>query len=323
VKILNIQPVFKYFFLTFAQRKNSLNLLLAITEMAIINKEKKEKLVQKLKNKYQLTIYNVNTLEQVLTFNLSRLNVFAYVGVFIIIISFVVSLLFVYTPLSLLLPEQQNSKLSRQLMTNTYKLDSLQNEIMLRDRYFENIQNIMLGRKVNNFESSFDTSLRNEKLVFTRSKHDSILRKQIEIEEQKNITNISEQTNRGISLKNLHFFMPVKGIVTSKFDLTGGHPAIDIVSEANEPVLSTLEGTVTLATWSLTTGYVIEVQHAHNLLSIYKHNSSLLKKENDHVSAGEPIAIIGNTGELSTGPHLHFELWYNGSPINPEDYIAF
>jgi len=291
--------------------------------MALINKEKKEKLVQKLKNKYQLTIYNVNTLEQVLTFNLSRLNVFAYAGVSIIIISIFVSMILIYTPLNLLLPAQQNSKVSRQLMSNAFKLDSLQNEIMIRDRYFENIQNIMLGRQVNNFESTYDTSLRNEKLVFTRSKHDSILRKQIELEEQKNITNISSQENRGQSLKNMHFYMPVKGIVTNKFNLSAGHPAIDIVSEANEPVLSTLEGTVTLATWSLSTGYIIQVQHAHNLISIYKHNSSLLKKENDHVSAGEPIAIIGNTGELSTGPHLHFELWYNGSPINPEDYIAF
>jgi len=291
--------------------------------MALINKEKKEKLVQKLKNKYQLTIYNVNTLEQVITFSLSRLNVFAYVGVFVVIVSVFVSLLMIYTPLNLLLPAQQNSRLSRQLMTNAFKLDSLQNEILIRDRYFENIQNIMLGKQVNNFESTYDTSLRSEKLVFTRSKHDSILRKQIELEEQKNITNISEQANRGISLKNMHFYMPVKGIVTNKFNLSAGHPAIDIVSEANEPVLSTLEGTVTLATWSLSTGYIIQVQHAHNLISIYKHNSSLLKKENDHVSAGEPIAIIGNTGELSTGPHLHFELWYNGSPINPEDYIAF
>lgn len=291
--------------------------------MALINKEKKERIVQKLKNKYQLTVYNVNTLEQVFTLHLSRLNVFAYVGVFVIIISFFVSLLFIYTPLNLLLPAQQNSRLSRQLAANAFKLDSLQNEVSIRDRYFENIQNIMLGKQVNNFESTYDTSLRKDKLEFTRSKHDSILRKQIELEEQKNMTKISDPTGTGVSLKNLHFFMPVKGIVTNKFDLMGGHPAIDIVSEPNEPVLSTLEGTVTFATWSLTTGYVIQVQHAHNLISTYKHNSSLLKKEGDHVKAGEPIAIIGNTGELSTGPHLHFELWYNGSPINPEDYIAF
>lgn len=291
--------------------------------MGLINKEKKDKIVQKLKNKYQLTIYNKETLEQALSFNLSRLNVFAYMSVFAFIVALIVGLLFVYTPLNLLLPSQQNSKLSRQLVNHIYKLDSLENEILIRDRYFENIQNIMHGRQVDNYEATLDTNLRYEKLEFSSSKHDSILRRQVEMVEQQSLSNVSATSARNVSLKNLHFFTPVKGIVTNKFDIDGGHPAIDIVSEPNEPVLATLEGTVTIATWSLTTGYIILVQHAHNIVSVYKHNSSLLKKEGDHVSAGEPIAIIGNTGELSTGPHLHFELWHNGAALNPEDYIAF
>jgi len=291
--------------------------------MALFSKEKKEKIVQKLKNKYQLTIYNKNTLEQVLTFSLTRLNVFAYVGVFSVLIAFIVGALFVYSPLGLLIPAQQNSKLSRQLVSNAYKLDSLRSAITVRDKYFENIQNILQGKKLDNFETKYDTSLRNQKLVFTRSKHDSILRKQIEMEEQQNLSVIGDPSSRSTSLKNLHFFMPVKGIVTTKFNVEDNHPAIDIVAEPNEPILATLEGTVIISTWSLTTGYIISVQHAHNLISTYKHNSSLLKKEGDHVTAGEPIAIIGNTGELTTGPHLHFEIWYNGSPINPEDYITF
>lgn len=291
--------------------------------MGLIGKEKKDKIVQKLKNKYQLTIYNKETLEQALSFNLSRLNVFAYMSVFAFIVAIIVGLLFVYTPLNLLLPSQQNSKLTRQLANHVYKLDSLENEILIRDRYFENIQNIMHGRQVNNYEGTLDTNLRVGNLEFTRSKHDSILRRQIEMEEQQSLSNVSGASTRNVSLKNLHFFTPIKGMVTDKFDIDQGHPAIDIVSEPNEPVLATLEGTVTIATWSLNTGYIIQVQHAHNLISIYKHNSSLLKKEGDHVSAGEPIAIIGNTGELSTGPHLHFELWHNGAPLNPEDYIAF
>ena len=133
--------------------------------------------------------------------------------------------------------------------------------------------------------------------------------------------NNSKQTN--VNLKNLHFFLPIKGIVTNGFNVENGHLATDIVAQPNEPVLATLEGTVTLATWSLQEGYIIMIQHNYNIVSIYKHNESLLKKQGDHVTAGEPIAIIGNTGELTTGPHLHFELWYNGTPLNPEDYIAF
>lgn len=291
--------------------------------MALLGKEKKDKIVQKLKNKYQLTIYNKDTLEQAISFSLTRMNVLVYMSVFAFIVAIIVGLLFVYTPLNLMLPSQQNNKLSRQLVNHVYKLDSLENEILLRDRYFENIQNIMHGRQVNNFESTIDTSLRYEKLEFSPSKHDSILRKHVEMEEQQNLSTISNPVGRNVSLKNLHFFMPVKGIVTSKFDIDEGHQAIDIVGEPNEPVLATLEGTVTIATWSLQEGYVIQVQHANNIISIYKHNSELLKKVGDHVSAGEPIAIIGNTGELSTGPHLHFELWHNGAALDPENYIAF
>ena len=292
-------------------------------EFNIFIKEKKEKLMLKLKNKYQLTIHNINTLEEVLTFQLSRLNVFTYVGVFVIIVSVLNGFLFVFTPLNLLLPSQHNSKLSRQLVENTIKLDSLEKEIHIRDRYFDNIRNIMHGKQVDNYEDLQDTSFKHEKLEFTRSKHDSILRKRIELEEEQSLTVIENNAIGNVNLKNIHFFMPVKGIVTNKFNVEEKHFGIDIVSQPSEPVLATLEGTVTIATWSLSTGYIIQVQHAHNLISIYKHNSSLLKKEGDHVTAGEPIAIIGNTGELTTGPHLHFELWHNGTVINPEDYIAF
>ena len=283
----------------------------------------KEKIFKKLKNKYQLTIYNRETLEASLTFKLSRLNVFTYVGLSVIIISVFVGLLFVFTPFNLLIPTRQNSQLSRQLFQNAIKLDSLKREVRIRDQYFENIQNVMLGRQVNNFENIQDTSFKHEKLEFSRSKHDSILRNQIEQEEKQNLSVLNNTKQTSVNLKNLHFFLPVKGIVTQGFDIESGHRATDIVAQPNEPVLATLEGTVTLATWSLTEGYIIMIQHNYNIISIYKHNESLLKKQGDHVTAGEPIAIIGNTGELTTGPHLHFELWYNGVPLNPEDYITF
>ena len=150
-----------------------------------------------------------------------------------------------------------------------------------------------------------------------------ILASVVEKEEKQSLSVLNNTKQSNVSLKNLHFFLPVKGIVTNGFDVESGHMATDIVAQPNEPVLATLEGTVTLATWSLTEGYIIIIQHNYNIISIYKHNESLLKKTGDHVTAGEPIAIIGNTGELTTGPHLHFELWYDGSPLNPEDYIAF
>lgn len=278
---------------------------------------------KKLKDKYQLTIHNKQTLKESFNVSITRLNVLSYMGALVVVVAILLSLMFVFTPLNLLIPSRQNSKLSRQLFQNALKLDSLKKEMRIRDQYFENIQNIMLGRKINNYERMQDTSFKHESLEFARSKHDSILRSQIEREEKQNLSVVKGAKQGSMNLKNLHFFLPVKGIVTNGFSVENGHLATDIVAQPNEPVLATLEGTVTLATWSLSEGYIIMIQHNYNLVSIYKHNESLLKKQGDHVSAGEPIAIIGNTGELTTGPHLHFELWYNQTPLNPEDYITF
>nr|WP_282189165.1 M23 family metallopeptidase [Maribellus sp. YY47] len=121
----------------------------------------------------------------------------------------------------------------------------------------------------------------------------------------------------------MHFFVPVKGVITERFNSSADHFGIDLVSEANARISAVLSGTVIFSGWTLKTGYSVYIQHDGDLVSVYKHNSELLKKEGDHVSAGEAIAIIGNTGELSTGPHLHFELWHDGNALNPEQYIDF
>jgi murein DD-endopeptidase MepM/ murein hydrolase activator NlpD len=131
----------------------------------------------------------------------------------------------------------------------------------------------------------------------------------------------ANQTASGIS--GFLFFPPLKGTVTSRFDAPRKHFGIDIVSNANESIKATLDGTVLLSNFTSETGYVIALQHGNNLVSFYKHNSALLKKAGDFVKAGEVIAIIGSSGELSSGPHLHFELWYNGTPLDPLKYIAF
>jgi murein DD-endopeptidase MepM/ murein hydrolase activator NlpD len=124
-------------------------------------------------------------------------------------------------------------------------------------------------------------------------------------------------------MSKLHFFSPIKGLVTNSFNAIQNHYGTDIVGAPNEVVKATLGGTVVMATWTLETGYVIEIQHDNNLISVYKHNAELLKRVGDHIRVGDPIAIMGNSGELTTGPHLHFELWYKGTPLNPEDYISF
>ena len=119
------------------------------------------------------------------------------------------------------------------------------------------------------------------------------------------------------------FFSPLAGIISAPYDPKIAHYGVDVVSKKNEPIKSVADGTVILASWTQDAGYVIAVQHRSNVISVYKHNSSLLKKMGEFVSAGDVIAIIGNTGELTTGPHLHFELWYNGNPMDPEEFVSF
>ena len=149
-----------------------------------------------------------------------------------------------------------------------------------------------------------------------------VLRLEIESQDQFNLASgISNTISSSIS--SFYFFTPLKGAITTKFNTTQKHFGIDIVAGPNEVIKNVLEGTVVIANWTSETGYVIGVQHSNNLFTLYKHNSALLKGVGDYVKAGEVIAIIGNTGEYSTGPHLHFELWYNGSPVNPLDYINF
>ncbi len=283
---------------------------------------KKEQFFKKLRQKYRLTIYNDQTIQEVFSFHLSRMNVFAYAGLFVILISIIVILMFIHTPLNIFLPAYTDSKLTRNIMDNALRVDSIEKEIIVRDRYFENIKNIMQGKELNNYESVHDTNIHYDDINFTVSKHDSILRNQIEEQEQNNLS-VIENTKSNNKLNNLHFSMPVKGMVINKFNLDEDHYGVDFVAGPDEPIMATLDGTVIFADWSLATGYIIQVQHENSLISIYKHNSVLLKKVGDHITAGESIAIIGNSGEQTTGPHLHFELWHNGIPLNPEDYIAF
>jgi murein DD-endopeptidase MepM/ murein hydrolase activator NlpD len=151
---------------------------------------------------------------------------------------------------------------------------------------------------------------------------DSLLRVQIEAEGLYNLSVVDTKNDKD-NLTRLHFFPPLKGVVTNPFNAKSGHLGIDVVAPPNEVIVAIADGTVTLSSWTLETGYVIQIQHQNNLISAYKHNSKLLKQSGAQVKAGEAIAIIGNSGELTTGPHLHFEMWHNGTPINPEQYIVF
>ena len=119
------------------------------------------------------------------------------------------------------------------------------------------------------------------------------------------------------------FYKPVDGVITDFFDSKQKHFGIDLVAKENARVSSVLNGTVVLSSWTYETGHVIGIQHDNGYFSLYKHNSVILRSVGDFVSAGEHIAIVGDSGNLSSGPHLHFELWQHGMPVNPVNYILF
>ena len=277
---------------------------------------KKDKTVTQ-KKKYRLVIFEEVSLKERVNFTLSKGNIFTYGGTIIILIGFLVSLLFIFTPLKYFLPPVDNYKLESKIIRNTVIVDSLKKEIAFRDNYFTQIQNILNGVDISQYAYS-DTSMMNS--LLTEHQKDSILEELIK-RDQENLQDIRQ--NDIVNIDNENFYKPLSGVVSNEFNPANGHYGIDIVAPENDPVVATLSGTVVLATWSLNTGYVIQIQHDNNIISVYKHNGELLKKEGDRVNAGEPIALVGNTGDHTTGPHLHFEIWQNGSPVNPTNFISF
>ena len=186
-----------------------------------------------------------------------------------------------------------------------------------------NIQRIATGKKPLAIDSLLNLHRSSDSLVTeggNYSQYDSLLRAAVAREEQFNLTYREHKIEQ---IEGIHFFPPLKGVVTEEYNPAIGHPFVDIAAPENTVVSATLNGTVIYAGWSDDAGYSIQLQHDNNLVSTYRHNSKLLAKLGDKVSAGAPIALVGSTGTLSSAPHLHFELWHKGDPVNPQQYINF
>jgi murein DD-endopeptidase MepM/ murein hydrolase activator NlpD len=290
--------------------------------MAEENNKQKRNIFQKLRNKYRLIIYNDDTFEEVWYMRLSRLNVIAFFGTGIIILIALVSILIAFTSLKEFIPGYPKGDVRVHIARNHHRIDSLEQEIAIRNKYLSNLKNIISGETPQDRIHKKDTTASQQEVSFERSRHDSILRKQIEEKEQYALS-IDYQEPKDRALSQIHFFAPVEGIITNSFSPKTNHFGTDIVAGSNKVVVASLDGTVTLADWTLKTGYIIQIQHKNNIITVYKHNAELLKEVGDHVKAGDAIAIVGNSGELTSGPHLHFELWQNGTPLDPEKYIIF
>ncbi|MEF9438430.1 MAG: M23 family metallopeptidase [Candidatus Mariimomonas ferrooxydans] len=286
-----------------------------------MSEQLKKSLKERLLDKFRLIIYNDSSFEEIWYIRLTRINIMILTASLIVLIVVGIFALVAFTGIRQLIPGYPDENLRRTIHMNAVRLDSLDNEIRMRDQYFQNIRLLVAGEEPVNPVNIGDTTMEPASVKFSKSIEDSLLRMQIE-QEQYNLLVLSNQRSP-TDLAGIHFFAPLRGLVTLPFNSTENHFGTDIVAAPMEVVKATLDGTVIMDAWTVETGYVIHIQHENNLISVYKHNSELLKKSGNIVKAGDAIAIIGNSGELTTGPHLHFELWHNGTAIDPQSYIVF
>lgn len=283
-------------------------------------------LLRRIRDQYRLVLLNEETLEERISFKLSRLNVFVAIGLLSIILVFITTYIIAFTPLKEYIPGYTDVTLQRRIYELQLRSDSVAFAMRAQERYLEDLKKVLGGDLPSEREMvPVDTAAAHNyrKIKDKRSPEDSLLRTEYEKSNKYNLFKSDKSSGKGSSMRNLTFFSPIKGIVTSEFDPLRKHFGIDVVAARDMVIKAVQDGTVIFSGWTVETGYVIAIQHPGNVISIYKHNSVLLKKEGNIVHAGETVAIIGETGELSTGPHLHLELWINGIPVNPKDYIVF
>ena len=285
------------------------------------NKKQKKNSINKLTRSYKVVVSSEDTFEERLSFSTNKFNVFLVLSLYsIILIAFTISVVF-FTQIREMVPGYSSSDLLTKAIYLTKKTDSLENELELNNTFYKSIENVLSG-KTEQIIYKDTLALNNEKdnidfqAVLTNAE-DSILRKYVEEEDKFNLT------KNELVIENKMFVSPVKGQITQKFDPLNNHFALDILVDTGTPVKSILEGKVIFSEWSVDTGHVLIIDHGDDIISVYKHNSKVLKTQNNFVKAGEVIAYSGNQGTLSTGPHLHFELWKNGTPINPEPLFNF
>ena len=285
------------------------------------NKKEDKGFLKSLINDYKIVISSEDTFEEKLSFKANKINAFIIMLVYsIILISFTISIVF-FTQLRELVPGYSSSDLLNRAIYLTEKTDSLEQQIALNNKFYQSIEDVLSGKTEDFIPKEIlesDTNYNNFDInTINPNIQDSILRSYVDNEDKFNLT------KNELVIENKMFFTPITGEITQGFNSKDNHYALDISADIGTPVKSILEGKIIFSEWSVDTGYVIIIDHGQDIISVYKHNSKALKKQNDFVQAGEVIAYSGKQGNLSTGPHLHFELWKNGTPINPQPLLNF
>lgn len=276
---------------------------------------------KRIRFKYKLSFINENTLEEVWSFRLSQLSVFISLGVFAFSLVAFTVLIIIMTPIRNYLPGYLDVEVRKEIVQNALRADSLERMIEIQNLYLKNVTGIISGTIELDSIREIDSLARiDADFEIPRSPEEEEYVKNFEQEEKYNLAVLN--TNP-LPVDGLFFYKPVNGMISSHYQADIHHFGVDIAAAPKESVLATLDGTVMYAGYDPNQGNVIQLQHKNGFVSVYKHNELLLKEPGEQVVAGEAIALVGNTGKLSTGPHLHFELWYNGKPVNPEDFIVF
>lgn len=282
---------------------------------------KRVKFRQKLINKYRLVVLNEDTFEEKLSFNLTRLNVFIFGSLFSVVIIVSTIFLIAFTNLREYIPGYSSTELKKEATQLVYKVDSLNQVLEVNNLYIGKVKELLTGKisEVQFDKDSVFNTMKFDKDSMNLDPSDNVLEFRSDVESTDRFSIFNEATKSA----DIVFFSPVKGIVTDGYSLKNKHFAIDIAVQMGTPVKSVADGTIIFAEWTAETGNVIIVEHSRGFISVYKHNTALHKHQGDMVKSGEVIASAGDTGEYSTGPHLHFELWNEGYPVNPVNYIDF
>jgi murein DD-endopeptidase MepM/ murein hydrolase activator NlpD len=283
-----------------------------------------------LSNRYILVVRNEENFAEKTSFSFT----YAKIIVFITTISIFLFSLSFYLSSTILAkwfhPAGREMVINKQIIELTAQVDSLEEQITYRDKALLGISQVIKGNDqflgAQNSRTDTTAPKQTEVNTDTITPVDIEIRKEMESRESAPsnpvVRNVSHTPSN--ELQNIFLFNPLTGgIITDRFDAKKSHYGVDIVAKKDEPVKAVADGTVIMASWTSDTGHIIAVQHHGNLISVYKHNSVLLKKTGNFVRAGEIISVIGNSGELTSGPHLHFELWHNSNPVNPEIFVSF
>ena len=276
----------------------------------------------RIRFKYKLSFINEGTLEEVWSFRLSKLSAFVTLALFACFLIAVTALIIITTPIRNSLPGYLDVEVRKEIVENALRADSLERMVAIHELYLSNVAGILSGTLPLDSIRQIDSLATNdENYEIPRSPSEEAFVKEFAEEEKYNLTVLADPEK--VPTDGVFFYKPVNGTVSAHYEAAIRHYGVDLVAKERESVLATLDGTVVYAGFDSNQGNVIQLQHKNGFISVYKHNALLLKEVGDIVQAGEAIALVGNTGKLSTGPHLHFELWYKGNPVNPEEYIAF